>query len=328
MMLAQPETQMSSRIQEAHVKPTDSTMAHGHHAGHAHGPIKDAMTHVNYKIAVMSGKGGVGKTSVVVNLAAALKKRGMEVGIFDADVHGPSVPKMVGIKTRMRDILHGSHGIDPVVTDHGLKVMSVALIWPTDMTPIMWRGQYKARVLRQFLSSIKWYELDFLLVDLPPGTGDEPITIMKSIPNLDGLIVVTTPQEVSTIVCSKAINAAKELNAPILGLIENMNSYKCPDCGRMEYFFGRDRGEKLATTFKIPFLGGIPLDPQYSDSADTGVPIVFKYPESLTAQAMSRIAEEILSTLPAREKVIVKERAWEEGREHQRPKHPQADSAQ
>jgi len=160
--------------------------------------------------------------------------------------------------------------------------------------------------------------LDFLLVDLPPGTGDEPITIMKSIPHLDGLVVVTTPQEVSTIVCSKAINCAKELNAPILGLIENMNAYRCPDCGRIEYLFGKDQGEKLARTFKIPFLGGIPLDGQYSEAADAGEPIVFRYPESLTSQAMFKIADEIVKRLPPREKVVVKERHWEEGRDHHR----------
>jgi ATP-binding protein involved in chromosome partitioning len=285
---------------------------------HRHGPIRDAMGQVNYKIAILSGKGGVGKTSVTVNLAAAVRKKEMVVGIFDADVHGPSVPKMVGIKTEMRDVLRGSHGIDPVETEQGLKVMSVALIWPTDMTPIMWRGQYKARVLRQFLSSIKWYEMDFLFIDLPPGTGDEPTTIMKSIPDLDGMIVVTTPQEISTQVCSRAINAAKELNAPILGLIENMNHYVCPDCGRIEHFFGKDRGERLARTFSIPFLGGIPLDGQYSDAADTGVPIVFKYPESLTAKAMMQIADRLIDRLPVREKVVVKKRAWEEGRDHPR----------
>lgn len=297
---------------------TEHSMAQTHRM---HGPISQAMAHVNYKLAVISGKGGVGKTSVVVNLAAALKKKDMQVGIFDADVHGPSVPKMVGIKTKMRDMLHGSHGIDPVSTDHGLKVMSVALIWPTDMTPIMWRGQYKARVLRQFLSSIKWHELDFLLVDLPPGTGDEPITIMKSIPGLDGLIVVTTPQEISTIVCSKAINAAKELNAPIIGLIENMNSYCCPGCGRQEFLFGKEKGEKLANTFKIPFLGGIPLDGQYSDAADEGVPIIFKTPDSLTSRAMFKIADEIVRRLPPRPKAVLKERAWEEGREHKKARH-------
>jgi ATP-binding protein involved in chromosome partitioning len=281
-----------------------------------HGPIRDAMAGINYKIVILSGKGGVGKTSVTVNLAAAIHKRGMEVGIFDADVHGPSVPKMVGINTEMRDVLRGSHGIDPVETEHGLKVMSVALIWPTDMTPIMWRGQYKARVLRQFLSAVKWYEMDFLFVDLPPGTGDEPTTIMKSIPDLDGMIVVTTPQEISTQVCSRAINAAKELNAPILGLIENMNHYVCPDCGRVEHFFGKDRGMRLAKTFGIPFLGGIPLDGQYSDAADTGVPIVYKYPDSLTARAMSTIADRLIERLPERPKVVVKERSWETDRDH------------
>lgn len=286
---------------------------------HMHGPISDAMAHINYKIAIISGKGGVGKTSVVVNLGAALKKQGMEIGIFDADVHGPSVPKMVGVKTEMRDILHGSHGIDPVETAHGLKIMSSALIWPTDMTPIMWRGQYKARVLRQFLSSIRWHELDFLLVDLPPGTGDEPITIMKSIPGLDGMVVVTTPQEISAMVCSRAINAAKELNAPILGLIENMSSYRCPDCGREEFLFGRGKGEKLAKTFNIPFLGGIPIDGQYSEAADEGIPIVFKYPDSLTSKAMTKIAGEILSRLAPRERVVVKHREWHEGRDHHRP---------
>ncbi len=296
------------------MKGEDSGMHHEYR--HRHAPIRGAMAHINYKIAIISGKGGVGKTSVVVNLAAAMRKMGMIVGIFDADVHGPSVPKMVGIKTEMRDILHGSHGIDPVETEHGLKVMSVALIWPTDSTPVMWRGQYKARVLRQFLSSIKWHEMDFLFVDLPPGTGDEPITIMKSVPDLDGMVVVTTPQEISTIVCSKAINAAKELKAPVLGLIENMNAYHCPDCGRVEHFFGKDKGEKLARTFDIPFLGGIPLDGQYSESADTGVPIVFKYPDSLTARAMLGIADRLMERLPKKEKVVPKDHPWEEDRDH------------
>lgn len=274
------------------------------------------MAHINYKIAIISGKGGVGKTSVTVNLAAAVKIKDMAVGIFDADVHGPSVPKMTGIKTEMRDILRGTHGIDPVITEHGLKIMSVALIWPTDMTPIMWRGQYKARVLRQFLSAIKWHEMDFLFVDLPPGTGDEPITIMKSIPKLDGMIVVTTPQEISTMVCSRAINAAKELNIPILGLIENMNSYQCPDCGRLEFFFGKDKGARLARTFGIPFLGGIPLDGQYSEAADAGIPIVFHNPESLTAKAMMGIADRLIEALPRREKMVIKHHPWEEGRDH------------
>ena len=133
------------------------------------------------------------------------------------------------------------------------------------------------------------------------------------------MVVVTTPQEISAIICSKAINTAKELKVPVLGLIENMSSYACPDCGRVEYLFGKGRGEKLAKTFKIPFLGGIPLDSQYSEAADTGVPIVFKNPDSLASQAIMQIAEEIIKRLPEREKVVVKEHPYEEGREHRRP---------
>lgn len=280
----------------------------------AQAPFIRVMKGINYKIAVFSGKGGVGKTSVTVNLAAALRKRGFEVGIFDADIHGPSVPKMTGIQTEMRDILHGGWGIDPVVNDQGMKVMSVQLIWPTDDAPVMWRGQYKARVLRQFLCSIMWYELDFLFVDLPPGTGDEPITIMKSIPGLEGMVVVTTPQEISAIVCAKAINTAKELNVPVLGLIENMNAYRCPDCGREDHLFGKGLGEKLSKTYKIPYFGGIPLDHQYSEAADTGVPIVYLHPDSYSSQAFNKVADELIKILPPKEKVVVKEHAWEEDR--------------
>jgi Mrp family chromosome partitioning ATPase len=294
----------------------------------AQAPFIRVMKGINYKIAVFSGKGGVGKTSVTVNVAAALRKQGFEVGIFDADIHGPSVPKMVGIETQMRDILHGGWGIDPVVNDQGMKVMSVQLIWPTDDSPIMWRGQYKARVLRQFLCSIMWYELDFLFVDLPPGTGDEPITIMKSIPGLEGMIVVTTPQEISTIVCAKAINTAKELNVPILGLIENMNSYRCPDCGREDYIFGKGLGEKLSKTYKIPYLGGIPLDWEYSESADKGVPIVYLNPDSYSSQAFMKAADELVKGLPPKEKVVVKEHGWEEDRmiDLKKSKSPEAGS--
>jgi MinD-like ATPase involved in chromosome partitioning or flagellar assembly len=159
-----------------------------------------------------------------------------------------------------------------------------------------------------------WYELDFLLVDLPPGTGDEPITIMKSIPELDGMIVVTTPQEISTIVCSKAINTAKELNVPVLGLIENMNVYQCPDCGREDYIFGKEMGEKLSRTYKIPYLGGIPLDWRYSESADKGIPIVYLHPESYSSRAYMKVADELTKFLPAKERVAVKDHTWEEGR--------------
>ena len=237
----------------------------------------------------------MGKTAATVNLAAALKNTGHRVGVFDADLHGPSVPKMLGIKKEAK--LDGAFWIDPVVTPSGIKALSVALFWPGDMTPVMWRGQAKSRTIRQLLSAAKWGALDFLLVDLPPGTGDEPIAILKSIPDLDGVIIVTTPQEVSTLVCSKAINASRTLGAKVLGLIENMSSYTC-GCGDTVYLFGKDKGKQLAKMMEIPFLGSIPIDPLFSEAADTGVPVVNLHQGSLTAKAFVEIAKTLARQLP------------------------------
>lgn len=260
------------------------------------GAIADALKHVKYKIAILSGKGGVGKTATTVNLGAALQKAGHKVGIFDADLHGPSVPKMLGIKTQAR--LNGGFWLDPVNTESGIKALSVALFWPGDMTPVMWRGQTKSRTIRQLLSAAKWGGLDFLLVDLPPGTGDEPTAILKSIPDLDGVIIVTTPQEVSTLVCSKAINASLTLGARVLGLVENMSHYTCRCCGDVVHLFGNDKGRGLARMMDVPFLGSIPIDSLFSEAADAGVPVVTLHPESLTAKAFVEIAGALARGLP------------------------------
>ncbi len=262
------------------------------------GAIVEALKYVKYKIAVLSGKGGVGKTATTVNLAAALTKAGNKVGIFDADLHGPSIPTMLGIKGQAN--LNGAFWIDPVMTESGIKALSVALFWPGDMTPVMWRGQTKSRTIRQLLSSAKWGGLDYLLIDLPPGTGDEPIAILKSIPDLDGVIVVTTPQEVATLVSSKAINASRTLKAKVLGLVENMSSYTCA-CGDTVHLFGKDKGKELAKMMDVPFLGSIPIDPLFSDAADSGVPAVNLNPDSITAKAFTKIADTISCELPAKE---------------------------
>lgn len=262
------------------------------------GAIVDALKYVKYKIAVLSGKGGVGKTATTVNLAAALVNAGNKVGIFDADLHGPSIPTMLGIKDEAK--LNGAFWIDPVMTQSGIKALSVALFWPGDMTPIMWRGQTKSRTIRQLLSGAKWGGLDYLLIDLPPGTGDEPIAILKSIPDLDGVIVVTTPQEVSTLVSSKAINASRTLGGKVLGLIENMCSYTC-GCGDTVYLFGKDKGRELSRMMEVPFLGSIPIDPLFSEAADTGVPAVNLNPDSITAKAFTKIADTISRELPQKE---------------------------
>lgn len=262
------------------------------------GPIKEALKGVKHKIAILSGKGGVGKTSAVVNIASILKGMGNEVGIFDADVHGPSVPKMTGVSQRTD--LHGAWQMKAINTKNGIKVMSVSLFWPGEATPVMWKGHFKARVIRQLLATVKWESLDYLIVDLPPGTGDEPVTIMKYIPGLDGVVVVTSPQEVSVAVCSKAINSAMELNVPILGLIENMSDFTCPHCGKEISLLGKGRGEELARTYKIPFLGRIPLDEMAGKAADEGVPVVVKYPDSPSAKAFRAVADNMLEILKSR----------------------------
>ncbi len=262
------------------------------------GAIVEALKYVKYKIAILSGKGGVGKTAATVNLAAALKNAGNNVGIFDADLHGPSIPAMLGIKDEAK--LNGAFWLNPVDTGSGIKVLSVALFWPGDMSPIMWRGQTKSRTIRQLLSAAKWGGLDYLLIDLPPGTGDEPIAILKSIPDLDGVIVVTTPQEVSTLVSSKAINASTSLGAKVLGLIENMSSYTC-GCGDTVHLFGKNKGKELAKMMDIPFLGSIPVDPTFSDAADSGVPAVNMNPGSIAAKAFTEISQIISEKLPVKE---------------------------
>jgi hypothetical protein len=206
---------------------------------------------------------------------------------------------MLGITKETR--LNGGFWLDPVVSAGGIKALSVALFWPGDMTPVMWRGQAKSRTIRQLLSAAKWGGLDYLLVDLPPGTGDEPTAILKSIPDLDGVIIVTTPQEVSTLVCSKAINASLTLGAKVLGLIENMSHYTCRCCGDVVHLFGRDKGKGLARMMDVPFLGSIPIDPLFSEAADAGVPVVNLHPESLTAKAFVQIAETISRELPPKE---------------------------
>jgi Mrp family chromosome partitioning ATPase len=261
--------------------------------------IAEALQHVKYKIAVLSGKGGVGKTATTVNLGAALQRAGFKVGIFDADLHGPSVPSMLGIKRQTR--LNGAFWLDPVTTESGIKALSVALFWPGDMTPVMWRGQTKSRTIRQLLSAAKWGGLDFLLVDLPPGTGDEPTAILKSIPGLDGVIIVTTPQEVSALVCAKAINASLTLGANVLGLIENMSHYACRCCGDVVHLFGQDKGRSLAKTMDVPFLGSIPIDPLFSQAADAGVPAVALHPDSLTGKAFVEIAASLVRSLPPKQ---------------------------
>ena len=252
--------------------------------------LKERMERVKHKIMVMSGKGGVGKTTVAVNLALALAARGYEVGIMDADIHGPNVPKMLGIEDKRPDMSEGS--ISPVFVPPRLKVMSLAFLLASKDTPVAWRGPRKTGAIRQFLSDVFWGDLDCLIIDLPPGTGDEPLSVAQLIPEIDGAIVVTTPQDVALLDSRKAVTFAKKLGMPVIGIIENMSGFKCPKCGEAIDLFKIGGGERAATDMGVPFLGRIPIEVSIVLSGDSGIPFVLAH-ESEAANAFEAIVENI-----------------------------------
>jgi ATP-binding protein involved in chromosome partitioning len=229
------------------------------------------LTKIKHKIAVMSGKGGVGKSTVTANLAAAFALNGHKgkVGVLDADIHGPCIPKMLGLKGNV--LKGGADGkIVPVSGSLGVKVASVDFLLPNDDAPVIWRGPLKMQLIRQFLSDIAWGELDYLFIDLPPGTGDEPLSVVQLIPDLDGVVIVTMPSEVSEAVVKKSVSFAKQANLPIIGIVENMSGFVCPDCGAKIDIFKTGAGQRIARAPSVPFLGSIPLDPQICMDSDSG----------------------------------------------------------
>src|SRR5438093_13520174 len=218
-------------------------------------------------IAVMSGKGGVGKSFVTSMLASELRRRGYEVGVLDADLTGPSIAKVLGVTGKP---YKGAGGcIVPIETKTGIKVMSINLVLEDPNMPVVWRGPIVNSVIRKLYWDVDWGELHYLLVDLPPGTSDAPLTVFQSLP-LDGVVVVSSPQELASMIVSKAVNMAKKMDAPILGLVENMSYLKCPSCGETISIFGESKGEKLAMSLDLPFLGAIPLDPSIARLSDLG----------------------------------------------------------
>ena len=248
------------------------------------------MNKIKHKIAIISGKGGVGKSTVTVNLAMSFALQGHtdKVGVLDADVHGPCVPKMLGLKGQK--LVGGPAGIIfPVTARLGIKVVSMDFLLPSDETPVIWRGPLKMRVIQQFLSDIMWGELDFLFVDLPPGTGDEPLSVMQLIPDIDGVIIVTMPSEVSQVVVKKAITFAKQLGIPVIGIIENMSGFVCPKCGAKLDIFKAGGGKKIAKDLSVPYLGKIPIDPAICVYSDSGTPFVAERTASPTVMAFAEI---------------------------------------
>jgi ATP-binding protein involved in chromosome partitioning len=256
--------------------------------------LKQTMSKIKHKIAVISGKGGVGKSTVTVNLAMAFAMQGHanRVGILDADIHGPSVPKMLGLRgQRLQALAAGI--IFPVTGPLGIKVVSMDFLLPSDDSPVIWRGPLKMRAIQQFLSDITWGELDFLFVDLPPGTGDEPLSIMQLIPDMDGVVIVTIPSEVSQIVVKKAVTFARQLGVPVIGIVENMSGFVCPKCGAEVNIFKTGGGRKIAEDLDIPFLGSIPIDPEICADSDDGKPFIVGHPESPASKAFMDIVKKI-----------------------------------
>ena len=255
--------------------------------------VKERMAKVKHKIAVISGKGGVGKSVVTVNLAVAFALNGREgrVGILDADIHGPCIPKIIGLKGKR--LIAGPPGIFPASGPLGVKVVSIDFLLPGQETPVIWRGPLKYQAIRQFLSDIVWGELDYLFIDLPPGTGDEPLSVMQLLPDMDGVVIVTIPSEVSRDVVMKAVSFARHLKTPIIGILENMSGFVCPNCGAEIDIFRVGGGEKIAKEMNVRFLGRIPIDPRICEDSDEGVPFVMKHEDTAAAKAFMEIAKKI-----------------------------------
>ena len=251
-------------------------------------------------IAIVSGKGGVGKSFITSILASELKRRGYEVGVLDADLTGPSIAKVFGLTTKPQKTSTGK--IDPPRTKTGIKVMSINLVLEDPSMPVIWRGPIVNSVIRQLYWDVDWGGLHYLLVDLPPGTSDAPLTVFQSLP-LDGVIVVSSPQELAGMIVSKAVNMAKKMEAPVLGLVENMSYLVCPECGKRSDIFGQSSGEALASAHGVPFLGAIPLDPAIARLSDQGHieeysnPIIAEIANELRIQSMSQ-AEQLTVGLP------------------------------
>lgn len=264
--------------------------------------VRERMNKVRHKIAVISGKGGVGKSTVTVNLAMAFAMHGHvnRVGILDADIHGPSVPKMLGIAGQRLQV--GPPGAFPASGPLGIKVVSMDFLLPDENSPVIWRGPLKMSAIRQFLSDIVWGDLDILLIDLPPGTGDEPLSVAQLLPEMDGVVIVTIPSDVSQIIVKKSAFFARQLGMPIIGIIENMSGFVCPKCGFKADIFQSGGGRKIAEELQIPFLGSIPIDQRVCQDSDKGTPFILEHADSPASKSFAEIVDRVQGFLKKKEK--------------------------
>ena len=254
--------------------------------------VSARMGRVKHKIMVASGKGGVGKSTVAVNLARSLQARGFSVGVLDADITGPSTAMLLGVEGER--LSAGPAGIDPV-DSRGVKVISMAFALSDSSSAVVWRGPMKMAAIRQFLSDVSWGDLDFLIIDLPPGTSDEPLSVVQLLPDLAGAVIVTTPQEVALLDSRKAVNMVRSMKVPLLGIVENMSGLVCPHCGEVIEIFKTGGGRRAAQELGVPFLGAIPLDPEVAPLGDDGVAFVER--KTAAAESFEKTVDRILEEI-------------------------------
>ena len=256
--------------------------------------VQKSLEKIKNKLIILSGKGGVGKTSVSVNIAIALAEKGFKVGIMDVDLHGPDVPRMLGLKGMLN--LSANQKLSPISYSDNLAAVSIESLIASKDDAIIWRGPVKHTAIRQFVGDVEWGNLDFLIIDSPPGTGDEPLTVAQLIKDAQA-IIVTTPQEVALADIRKSINFCRTVKMKIFGLIENMSGFECPHCGKKVDLFGTGGGEKTAEISGLPFLGRIPFDPHMVQCGDSGTSYLDAYKDTVVTKAFSKVADKMSDLL-------------------------------
>lgn len=262
----------------------------GHSCSSEDRKLHENLARIKHVILVMSGKGGVGKSTVAVNLATALSVEGFSTGLMDIDFHGPSVPKMLQLEGQQ---LYGEDDMILPVEKGALKVMSIGFSLPSPDHAVIWRGAVKYNVIRQFLGEVKWGDLDYLVIDAPPGTGDEPLNVCQLLPQADGAVVVTTPQQIAASDVAKSLDFLRQLEFPVLGIVENMSGFVCPHCGEVTEIFSHGAGEALAGQFGVPFLGRIPIDAAVCQCGDSGRPFSYSRAETPAGKAFAAIVAKL-----------------------------------
>ncbi len=278
-------------------------------AGTCNGPanedhiLKERLGKIKHKIVVISGKGGVGKSTVAVNLAVSLSLSGRKVGLLDVDIHGPSIPNLLGLQGVT--LQANNKTISPARFSENLKVMSIGFLLNSRDEAIIWRGPMKMGVINQFLKDVEWGDLDYLVVDSPPGTGDEPLSICQLIEDADGAVIVTTPQNVSLLDVRKSINFCKKLDMNVLGIVENMSGFACPECNKVIDIFKKGGGEIMALEMDVRYLGSIPLDPVMVTAGDSGRPFVHHYARTETAKSFEKIVMKLSNSKTGSQETII-----------------------